>query len=40
VPESGEQVTQDGLVFTVAEMRGRRILKVRVELPKDWREPE
>ncbi len=35
VPEVGEQVTRDGLAFTVAEMRGRRILKVRVEVSED-----
>ncbi|MFQ5912478.1 MAG: hemolysin family protein [Nitrospinota bacterium] len=39
-PEVGERVTRDGLAFTVAEMRGRRILKVRVEIPEDWVKPE
>jgi len=40
VPENGEQVKQDGLLFTVVEMRGRRILKIKLEVPKEWREPE
>ncbi|MFQ5692332.1 MAG: hemolysin family protein [Nitrospinota bacterium] len=39
VPEKGERVTQDGLVFTVAEMRERRILKVRVDVNRQEEEP-
>ncbi|MBI2880718.1 MAG: HlyC/CorC family transporter [Candidatus Tectomicrobia bacterium] len=40
VPEPGERIARDGLVFTVAEMRGRRILKVRVDLPRESEKPE
>ena len=39
VPEANEQVGRNGLLFTVAEMRGRRILKVRIDIPESWESP-
>ena len=34
VPETGDQVGSNGLVFTVAEMRSRRLLKIKVEISR------
>ena len=36
VPNAEEQIGRNGLVFTVAEMRGRRILKVQIDVPNNW----
>ena len=39
VPETNEQIGRNGLLFTVTEMHGRRILKVRIDIPESWESP-
>jgi len=39
VPETNEQIGRNGLLFTVTEMHGRRILKVRIDIPESRESP-